>query len=187
MQRHWQSPKTDAPVPDLTASAPRPPAKGTARTPRLELAEFFPHRLSVTQLQVSKALAELYAQRFRLNRSEWRVMAVLGAAVQPMSANDICAQSSLDKVQVSRGIQSMLTRGLVSRRHDDLDRRRILVRLAPQGERIYRRIVPLVLEREAELMSVFSDQERAIFDEYLARLKARAIQLVGGANVEGVD
>ncbi len=187
MRRHWHDSNINAPVPDLPTSAPRPSARTAARTPRLELAEFFPHRLSVTQLQVSKALADLYAQRFRLNRNEWRVMAVLGAAAQPMPANDICAQSSLDKVQVSRGIQSMLTRGLVSRRHDDLDRRRILVRLTSQGERVYRRIVPLVLEREADLMSVFSDEERAIFDHYLARLKARAIQLAGDATAESSD
>lgn len=163
-------------------SSVRSPAKAAAPSPRLNLAEFFPHRLSVTQLQVSKALAQLYAQRFDLSRAEWRLMAVLGAD-QPLAANDICARSSLDKVQVSRGIQSMLARGLVSRRQDEMDRRRTLVRLTSQGERIYRRIVPLVLERETELMSIFTDEERRVLDDYLARLKERAEQLVGAAEV----
>ena len=159
-------------------------AKAAARGPRLALTDFFPHRLSVTQLQVSKALAQLYARRFKLSRTEWRLMAVLGAD-QPLSANDICARSSLDKVQVSRAIQSMLARGLVSRRQDDLDRRRTLVRLTVQGERAYWRIVPLVREREAELMAVFSDEERVILDEYLAGLKARAQELLGDG--DGAD
>ncbi len=55
---------------------------------KLILAEFFPYQLSVLYLEISKGLAQLYANDFDLSRQEWRVMGALGNA-QPLSANEV--------------------------------------------------------------------------------------------------
>ncbi|MEO6657324.1 MAG: MarR family transcriptional regulator, partial [Arenimonas sp.] len=45
---------------------------------QLELDRFLPYRLSVLSNRVSQDIAQLYQERFNLNITEWRVIAVLG-------------------------------------------------------------------------------------------------------------
>ena len=44
----------------------------------LELEHFLPYRLSVLSNRISQEIARLYADRFALNVTEWRLLAVLG-------------------------------------------------------------------------------------------------------------
>ena len=124
----------------------------------IELTAFFPYRLSMLDLAVSKALANLYSGRFNLSRNEWRSMAALGN-LQPMSANEICQATDMDKVQVSRAVASLINNDLVVDEGDRRDRRRSKLRLTDKGMRIYRQIVPMAQAREAFLLSGISDEE----------------------------
>ena len=44
----------------------------------LDLEHFLPYRLSVLSNRISQDIARLYADRFQLNVTEWRLLAVLG-------------------------------------------------------------------------------------------------------------
>ena len=43
----------------------------------LKLQSFFPYQLAVLAETVSRAMAQVYAERFELSRDEWRVVAAL--------------------------------------------------------------------------------------------------------------
>ena len=45
----------------------------------MDLQAFFPYRLAVLSEAVSLSLAEVYADRFKLSRDAWRVLAALAA------------------------------------------------------------------------------------------------------------
>lgn len=142
----------------------------------IELEFFFPYRISVFNLAIRKSLARLYVARCNISIYEWRCMAVLGS-YQPMSANDVCARTNMDKVQVSRAIAKLQKAGLVSRKTDNSDRRFSSLRLTAKGQGIYNEIVPMALEREAELLAVVTEEELDSFNRTMDKLHARAVEL----------
>ncbi|MGE0152545.1 MAG: MarR family winged helix-turn-helix transcriptional regulator [Reyranellaceae bacterium] len=133
------------------------------------LEKFLPYRLSVVTQTVSGGLSKIYASRFDLSVPQWRVMAVLGR-YEPISANEVCERTVMDKVAVSRAVQAMLRRGLVERTVDARDRRRSALRLSKRGRAIHNEIVPLALDYERKLISAMTPEERAMLDSILRRL-----------------
>lgn len=145
-------------------------------TQHLELDRFVPYRLSVLSNLVSRAFALLYAERFDLAIPEWRVLAVLGMAA-PLSAGEVCERTAMDKVRVSRAVQSLLASGLVERGISADDRRRASLTLTLQGEAIYAEIVPLARSVEASLMATLTAEETSQLDRLLTKLQSRASEL----------
>jgi DNA-binding MarR family transcriptional regulator len=145
----------------------------------LELDGFVPYRISVMQEEVSRAIATVYTRKYGMMRHDWRVMAVLGDH-QPLSANEVCTRTNMDKVQVSRAIARLKEKGRVNQVQDSRDRRRSILRLTRRGQTIYRNIVPAARAREAELLSVLSAAELKQFDALIAKLYQRARQLNSG-------
>ncbi len=137
------------------------------------LEDFLPYRLSIVTQTVSSALSKIYASRFDLSVPQWRVMAVLGR-YEPISANEVCDRTVMDKVAVSRAVQAMLRRGLVERTVDTSDRRRSALRLSKRGWAIHNEIVPMALEYERRLLQAMTPEERASLDTLLQRLLASA-------------
>jgi len=142
----------------------------------LALNDFLPYRLVVLADLVSKVASRIYADRFDLTRPEWRIIASL-SELGPVSATEICAHSTQDKMTVSRAVASLEERGLL-RRHDDThDRRNKILELTPHGQALYRKIVPLILAREAFLLESFTPDERTELARLLEALTVRAREL----------
>lgn len=150
----------------------RSDTSNNARMP-FALEEFLPYRLSIVTQTVSGALSKIYASRFDLSVPQWRVMAVLGR-YEPISANEVCDRTVMDKVAVSRAVQAMLRRGLVERTVDASDRRRSALRLSKRGWAIHNEIVPMALEYERRLLQAMTPEERAALDTLLQRLLTSA-------------
>ena len=142
----------------------------------MDLQAFFPYRLAVLAEQVSLAVAPVYATRFRLSRQEWRILAVVGARAE-ISTSDICNTTTLDKMQVSRAIQSLERRGFVRRFEAPGDRRRKIVALTASGRSLYRRVAPLANQREAAILGGLSPEEIAQFNATMAKIAAAAATL----------
>jgi DNA-binding MarR family transcriptional regulator len=147
-----------------------PPQNGAGAS--LELEHFLPFRLSVLGNRLTRAVARVYARRFRLSAPEWRTMCVLGR-YGPTTANDVVEQTAMDKVRVSRAVARLLASGRITRRTDPKDRRRAILDLTAEGRAVYDRIVPLALAVEAELITDLSPQERETLDAVMAKLESR--------------
>lgn len=139
----------------------------------VQLDTFVPYRVAVLGSSVSKSVADLYSDRFSISITEWRTIAVLGS-YQPLSANEICDRTNLDKVQVSRAVTRLVNAGLLLRRTDKSDRRKAELRLSTRGMRIYQRIVPLALAWEERLLSVLDEAEKESLNKLLDKLEAQA-------------
>jgi len=147
-----------------------------ARERRMNLQAFLPYRLAVVADAVSRALAAVYANRFKLTRDQWRVIAQL-AEERELKATELGTRTSLPKMQVSRALAGLERDGLITRAIDPDDRRKLVVRLTAAGRVLYRKIEPIVLEREAFLLQALSSDERAALTLALARVEQRARQL----------
>ena len=137
----------------------------------LDLQQYFPYRLARLAEQVSLAVAEVYSERFALTRQEWRVLASLGARPD-IPTKEIGPLTTLDKMQVSRAVQGLEARSIVSRKHHPDDRRELIVSLTPAGRALYRKIVPFALAREAELLAVLTTEEAKVLDRVMHKLSA---------------
>jgi len=137
---------------------------------QLALERFIPYRLSVLSNTVSRTIARIYAHRFELAVADWRVMAVLGQQA-PLSAREVCALTAMDKVRVSRAVGRLIARKLVERATSDRDRRVSVLSLSAAGQSIYREVVPLALDAEANLLKGLSKQEQSQLDRLLDKLR----------------
>jgi DNA-binding MarR family transcriptional regulator len=143
----------------------------------LKLQSFFPYQLAVLADTVSRAMAQVYAERFELSRDEWRVVAALyenGA----MKTTDVIAHTTLDKMQVSRAVTRLERDGLIHRSEDPGDRRNRVIELLPPGTALVRKVVPLVEARVAFLLDALDPTERASLDAVIAKVGERAQQLI---------
>ena len=151
------------------------------RQARLDLEHFVPYRLSVLTNRVSSAIARQYSDRFDLSIPEWRAMAVLGGT-PGLSARDVAERTAMDKVQVSRAVESLMRAKRVQRQPDARDGRIMRLTLTAKGRAIYEQVVPLALHLEGVFLSALSTDERRRFDLLISKLARQAHLLGSGAS-----
>jgi DNA-binding MarR family transcriptional regulator len=139
----------------------------------LTLERFLPYRLSILSNRISGIVAETYRDKFALSITEWRIMAVLGE-YPGTSADEVSLKIQIEKSIVSRALQKLLARHLVSREVDVTDRRRQNLTLSKTGLEIYQQVVPVSYDYEERLQQCFSPQEREVFDGLIDRLYEHA-------------
>ncbi|GLQ06348.1 MarR family winged helix-turn-helix transcriptional regulator [Sneathiella chinensis] len=142
----------------------------------LDLATFLPYRLSILNIAVSKALSELYADRFHLTRHEWRILAALGNH-QPLSGTELGRITSMEKMTVSRAVNRLRQAGLVSAHTNSADRRQKTLHLTDQGTAVYNQIIPLAREREAAILSALSKKEYQTLNHLMEKIFRQATRL----------
>ena len=145
----------------------------------LVLEEFLPYKLAILSNLISRSIAAMYEERYKLSIPEWRVMAVL-SRFPGSSAVQVAERTLMDKVAVSRAVAKLIANGRVDRRHAASDRRRSVLQLTAHGARIYGEVAPLALNFEKELLEGLDSHELATFGRLLEQLLVRTQSLTGG-------
>ncbi|MFV0302907.1 MAG: MarR family winged helix-turn-helix transcriptional regulator [Paracoccus sp. (in: a-proteobacteria)] len=122
--------------------------------------------------QVNSAVTRIYETRYNLKPYEWRTMAILGGEGE-FTANEIVARSSMDKVSVSRAITALKQRKWILSKANRKDGRSRLLRLSSAGRTAYEDLVPLMLEVEDRLLSVYSGSEVEELRRLMAKLASQ--------------
>tara|TARA_R110002072_G_scaffold9943_4_gene47212 strand:+ start:3825 stop:4304 length:480 start_codon:yes stop_codon:yes gene_type:complete len=148
-------------------------ATATCDSSDFELQSFLPYRLSVVTNRISRDFSRHYSQAFGLSIPEWRVLAVLGAFA-PLSSNEICERTAMDKAKVSRAVTALRHKGYLTRAANAKDHRLIALSHSPAGRAVFEEIIPLARRLEAQLTSALAPGERAQLEILLAKLE-RAI------------
>jgi DNA-binding MarR family transcriptional regulator len=143
----------------------------------LILNQFFPYRFAMLQQVISENIASVYTGEFELSRHEWRIMAILGEQTG-LSAKQITLLTSLEKMQVSRAINTMRVNKLIKETVNAKDKRFTQLYLTDKGKEIYQILVPRVLKREKELLSVLSIDEQDNLNQLLDKLHQKATLLL---------
>ena len=99
----------------------------------LDLNQFLPYQLNRLADRISQALEKLYAESYELNIAQWRVLAWLSHC-DDLTAKKVCAYTNMDKARVSRAIQSLEDRGLISRTPSQQDQRLHDLQLTDAGQ-----------------------------------------------------
>ncbi len=134
-----------------------------------DLERFLPYRLSVVTNRISRAFAGRYSAEFGLSIPEWRVIAVVGGFA-PLSSNEICRLTEMDKAKVSRAVTRLVAAGLLSRKPDPADQRLIRLAFTKKGRKVYDAIVPRARALERELTEALEPGEREVLERVLVKL-----------------
>lgn len=87
---------------------------------------------------------------------------LIGIAERPCGSQcELAAQLRVDETVASRVIRSLVARGLVRAVRDQADRRRVTLGLAPAGDRMVARLLPIAREVRAAVDAPLSPAERA--------------------------
>ena len=159
----------------------KPPHSGT-----IDLDRFLPYRLSVLTNLVSGTIAGAYQRRLGLGIPEWRVLAVL-ARYPGLSAAEVAARTRMDAVAVSRAVARLLRAGRLRRVTSRDDRRRSVLSLSATGAAVYRKVAPIALGYERELLAALDPAERAALERVLDLLTHRAQALAASPVTDRID
>jgi len=135
----------------------------------LQLQQFLPYRLFVLANRISSSLADHYEEQFKITRSEWRVLAVLGEQAD-LSAAQVAERTAMDKVAVSRAVSKLLSTELVQRQFAESDRRRSVLRLSERGKVVYGKIAPIAIEYEQKILDQLHQNEIELLRNLLTKL-----------------
>ena len=116
----------------------------------LSLDSFLPYRAARLASALSRALADRYQLQHDISLAEWRVMMHL-MQVSEISIRDIFLRVDLDRARVTRAVQRLEARGLVSKLVNEDDRRLICLALTDAGWDMARDLTRLANEFEADL------------------------------------
>ncbi|MET4579795.1 MarR family winged helix-turn-helix transcriptional regulator [Ottowia thiooxydans] len=139
----------------------------------LRLDDWLPYQCSVITNRVSSMLARMYFEEFGIGVAEWRLVANLGS-FSPMSAKQLSETTAMDQVSVTRALNLLVEKKLVSRRVDGKDRRKVVLRLTKSGIEAYGRVVPLAQAIERELTSTLTPEELETVHSAMKILVVRA-------------
>lgn len=80
-------------------------------------------------------------KQFGLTEQQWRVIRVLAACGQ-LEASDLARRSMLLAPSLTRILQYLQRESLIIRKVHKNDQRRVLLRLSPEGERLFVEVAP---------------------------------------------
>ena len=138
----------------------------------LQLQHFRPYRLSVLSNNVSSLLASLYTEKFGISIPEWRTVAVLGE--EPgLTSTQIANRVAMDKVAVTRAVQSLIEKSFVRRSSSQADGRVSHLNLTKSGKRVYDEVVPMALSVEHQVWGALGPAEKDYWDAMLSKMEGR--------------
>lgn len=143
------------------------------RETSFDLESFFPYKVRVFYRAVSERVASVYKDAYGLSVQEWRIMAVLGST-DGMTATDIVKRSSMDKVVISRALQRMKDRDLITQVAHPSDGRQVVLSLSDEGTRIFKDLVPKVRHVEEGILKDLSPDEINVLEELMQRVRLAA-------------
>jgi DNA-binding MarR family transcriptional regulator len=114
--------------------------------------------------------------QFGITRRQWRLLAAL-METDSIRSSDLAEKIELDRVRTSRAMQEMEQNGLLARQAETGNARYVRVSITEQGRALYEALWPMVRAHHLRLMDVLSAQEKAQFEDILARLQSRALEL----------
>ncbi|MBL6624642.1 MAG: winged helix-turn-helix transcriptional regulator [Alphaproteobacteria bacterium] len=120
--------------------------------PPLLLDGFLPYRAARLANALSRRLAERYEARFEISVAEWRIIIHLTQESE-ISIRDIYTRVDMDRARVTRAVQRLQARGLVSKLVNESDRRLIRLALSDSGRQMANEIAGIAARFEAELLA----------------------------------
>ncbi len=131
----------------------------------------FTYRLHLLHKASDQQSHQSYLQALGLSLSEARSLASIGA-FQPMSIMALADKGNLNKSQASRAAQILVDKGWVRKTEHPSDGRGVELSLTPEGQKLWKKTMALIAQRNDEIVGCLNAQEQATLSQLLDRLVA---------------
>ena len=136
--------------------------------------ELLSYRLHRVANLLSRGAEMRYRREFGVSLWEWRSVALLGGAGEPLSLNELANSAGVDKGQMSRVVSGLTRRKLVSRATDANDARGIRLSLTRSGRNLYQKLIGAAAERNTAFLDCLSVKEREYLEQAMTKLAREA-------------
>lgn len=130
---------------------------------------WFAFRFNYIALRYNVPLYGWIQRKYGLSRPEFVVLYTLGLHDGAL-ARDIAVSYGFPKNTLSRAIQKLTKAGLIRRDADPLDGRNQVLRLLPEGRRIFDETLPRFVELEERMLETLNGEERDNLSRLLAKI-----------------
>lgn len=134
-----------------------------------DLSDFTPYLLNLAAETSSLEFQKYYKQKYRMLRTEWRVIFHLGR-YGPMHAKQICDRARIHKTKVSRAVTALESKGFLIRQIEDTDRRHALLVLTDEGNNVFQELYAAAQQFDAKLTDAFTESEREVLRKCLLHI-----------------
>jgi len=143
----------------------------SGRMPDVPLNEILLCRLL---LHMGRDVAATFDQKIRpfgLAEAEFRVLTTLFSQPDGVAhPGDLCSRAARSPANMSRICDALVSRDLITRVLSDQDRRRMVLRMTPQGEELVRQLLPKMFAPLRGMLVGFSEAEQRQLIAQLKRL-----------------
>jgi DNA-binding MarR family transcriptional regulator len=136
----------------------------------LDLQHHLPFQLAVLSNYVKQSTSDRLAKNHGMSGRDWRVLAIIGMH-QPVTPASIAEVTGMDRVTVTRSIQQLEAKQLVSKSKNQVDGRSVLVRLTKQGEAHWRPMMQAMQQQGEAYRRLLTPGEFALLLELIERLQ----------------
>ncbi|NIZ01677.1 MarR family winged helix-turn-helix transcriptional regulator [Thalassospira lucentensis] len=136
---------------------------------QFDLQSFLPFLMHHASEKVSLGFRDIYRDRYRMTRSEWRVLATLGQ-YGALTATEIVTHTGLHKTKVSRAVFSIEKRRWLKRRQDEKDRRVQRLELTAQGISAFTSLCEAGVAYNRKVREFLGDDDFARLSDLLIKL-----------------
>lgn len=131
--------------------------------------DYVTYRVGRLGRMLAREIARTCAEQWDISLPQYRILTCL-SYFPDIPMRELTDRTQMDKGQVSRVVNEMEQRGLVSRDSDARDKRRSLLSLTRAGNTLARKTRSTAHDHQRELMSLLSQEELETFYELLGRL-----------------
>ena len=110
-------------------------------------------------------------KKHKLSTQAWLILTVIGRFA-PLSPSELADRTSVRRDKISRIVDQLVESGLVSRRTDENDRRRVVLNLLAKGRRVCDDLELVARRIEQDVLDALSKSEQSTLKQLLTKIEA---------------
>ncbi|HMN78995.1 MAG TPA: MarR family winged helix-turn-helix transcriptional regulator [Burkholderiaceae bacterium] len=131
-----------------------------------------------------RCMAGVYAKRFKLTTTLWRIFSIIGR-YEPVFPGVVAQYSTMDADKVTRAVDRLVDMKLLIRNTDATDRRRVVLSLSAKGRAVFGEIEAASQSLDARWRGVLTAEEARSFLAAMDKLETQARTLFNSPDVHG--
>ena len=139
----------------------------------LPIQQFLTYRLSRVQAKLNAQAARMLRETSGVTLTQWRIIAVVGTSGQTR-LSEIARATALDKGLLSRNLATLIDEKIIQATPDETDQRAQNLTLAPRGQDMFERTLPVTRRRQSKLRENLTPDELETFRRVLDKLEIAA-------------
>lgn len=157
---------------------PKPENKPAAPNPGLKSVLTF--RLAQLQNTINAHASTLLKVHTDLSLTEWRIISTIHMWEETTPAK-LARETQMDKGQLSRKMKNLINKNYVNATSNDRDGRQQNLCLSAEGKAVYFKLLPIMRQRQDDLIRSIPPQDLAVFNRVLDQLSAN-VQIMKATN-----